>query len=298
MRRATRRRLKWLAVLFLASAVAWFSASFSIGASQAHIAKHAFDLRNSVVPLSTSSISDPNDVQHWGTAFVVDNDGTLVTADHVVSDLKALIASRHDQDGAPYLSFTARQAKNKSSYDSIPVTVVAERPEIDLAILRMPQLWAHQINRMGEDFVHFEPLPIDTRSEPAIGETVRIAGYPELLPYVDAEARGFQTPDIPGLVMSLHLDPIVTTAHIAGASRLMSAPSQQTSWHMNTKQSFLILDHECPPGGSGGPIISIATQRVVGVAVRSAANGYCFAVKAVDLNAALSDAKKTAIAAP
>jgi S1-C subfamily serine protease len=262
-----------------------------------HLTERPIDLRESVLPLSTNSILDTNDSQHWGTAFVIDREGTLITADHVISDLKALIASKQNQGETSFLVVTARQT-NKLSFSGIPVTVVAEKPELDLAILRIPSTVIEQSRRPGESFFHFEPLSTDSRSEPIIGESVQIAGYPQLTPYLDAEMSEFRTQDIPGLVLSLHTDPIVTSAHIAGNRRLMSPRSEQTSWRINTKQTFMILDHECPPGNSGGPVISSATKHVVGVAVRSDTRGYCFAVKAVDLNGVLSNIKNVATAAP
>jgi S1-C subfamily serine protease len=238
--------------------------------------KHSLgDFRDSVLPVSTNT-SNPDDAASWGTAFVVDSKGTMLTADHVVRALQGIVAARSPEKVS--LMVTAQQSNSRNLYQGDLVTVVSENEDLDVAILRYSG---------PHDYIRLSPLELDDRTDIPVGESVQIVGYPSIFPYEKNEAEAFTRETMPVLVFALQSNPIVTFTQVGGITGLLTPPSEKTNWHMNTKEDFLTLDHPGAPGNSGGPVISARTGKVVGMFVRTHPLGYSFAVRAKDLKKVL-----------
>jgi S1-C subfamily serine protease len=237
------------------------------------------DMRPAVLPLSTNSITDAQDAQHWGTAFAVGNTRTLVTADHVVRDLSQLIQSRSPVEPREFLTVLVKEGGLQPSYTSVPVEIVTENRDLDLAILKFTTPMSSKASP-----TELDSLEIDADSEMEPGDPVDIMGYPLLSPYSSDEFARFQPSELPALILSFRLAVVVTPAHIAGSTRVLNSAQQDPRGHITTKQQLLILDHPAAPGNSGGPVVSGHTGKVVGVVVRTNAFGYSFAVSAHDLS--------------
>ena len=249
------------------------------------------DFHFSVFALGTNHILTA-DAGHWGTAFLVDDEGTMVTAQHVVKDLLAVNQARKLQqpDALVYLSvsiFDLREMPKQNRSWSIAVEVVMQREDLDLAILR-PMRPLSELKKSA-NAPPVEPLEIDNRDDLPIGEPFIVVGYPVVAPYTNDEVTQFSPSDMPALAFSQRVDPVITPAALAGYSRTLTPQTMNPKGRSETKQVFLLLDHASAPGNSGGPVISKTSGKVVGIQARTNAFGYSFAVRAADLRQLLKE---------
>lgn len=268
-------RNRWCFVAAL-STLLFVGLAYARGARPRELSLHPF--RNAVLVLSTNQLLDSQPVLVWGSAFVVDDRGTIVTADHVVKDLQKVLAAR---PGA-FMTATLQQIDVDGS-DADQVTLLTENENLDIAVLKFSSV-PHR--------PHFElePLSLDARPTIPVGEHVKLVGYPNLLPYSNKELEAFPEEAIGALVLALDLDPIVTFTQVDGVAYLMTIRGENANLQLDRKETFLVLNHPAGPGNSGGPVISSQTGKVVGMVVRTNAFGYSYAVKASDLSTVIAAA--------
>lgn len=242
------------------------------------------DFALSVFAVGTNHILT-TDAGHWGTGFLINDDGTIVTANHVILDLLAVVQARKALQPADeaYICVTVFDLRSHTSW-TIPMSTVTQRADLDIAVLRpmnkdpwgklSPPPW--------------KPLAIDSRERPSEGERVEFVGYPNLMPYTPEEGRAFSLRDVPQLAFSQRIVPKITGANIAGFSQALFPEAFRATTPDRTRQSFLLLDHTSVPGNSGGPVISMENGQVLGVVTRGDGRGYSFAVRARDLRTILA----------
>jgi S1-C subfamily serine protease len=203
---------------------------------------------SSVFVIGTNHILT-DDMKHWGSAFLVDSSGTIVTTNHVVKDLLTVNQARRTKQpaDAAYICVTVLQRGPQGNRSwTFPVDVVMQREDKDIAILRPSQSsWG----AIGPP--QWQPLEIDSRKELPYGEPVIVVERP------------FSPRDIHGGAFSEKIHPMVTAATVSGYSEAPNRGATQTSYtYENIKQVFLLLDHSSARGNNGGPVISKTTGKL------------------------------------
>jgi S1-C subfamily serine protease len=167
--------------------------------------------------------TSPTDIEKWlGTGFLVDNQCTFVTAKHVVElgDKEHLVI-RFQQPQHPELVIT------------LPIKVIYEDPDKDLAFLRIDKI-GNKPCLSGE--LHVFSLLQDLEWTSLVGEPVWIIGHPSIF--------GDKQIDIPILRRGIIASTEIVDSH-------------------NGK--LILLDLFGVPGFSGSPVILQKTGQVVGV---------------------------------
>jgi S1-C subfamily serine protease len=269
-------------VLFLAVAIC----ATGLESSRAQTPR-TFDFHYSVFALATNTSSWAEaDADLWGTAFVIDRQGTMVTANHVVKDLLSIVRARV-QEGHSGAVLCVNMHTSNSSSVSIPMKVLVQREDVDIAVLR-PLVPVGSPEHPGYT-PPFQPLDLDGRGAVNITETVYIVGYPiNAAPYLPAEQKEFPVGSERFLTLMLQTDPIVTTANVVGVSLRLGPPTVETKGRYLVNEGFFLLNHPGGPGNSGGPVISAQTGKVIGIFTRTG-KGYSFAVPTTLLPAILKD---------
>lgn len=251
---------------------------------------YRLDFHYSVFALATNTWSwNDSDADHWGTAFVVDRQGTILTADHVVKDLLAIVEAHIQQGHSGATLYIHMHWQNGGR--SVPLKVVLQREDLDIAVLQ-PLVPIDSPERHG-DAPPFEPLDLDPRAQVNITEPVYIVGYPiNAAPYLEEEKREFPPGSDKFFSLVLQTDPSVTTATIAGVGHRLAPPTAQTKGRYLINQNFLLLNHPGGPGNSGGPVVSAQSGKVIGMLTRSS-GGYSFAVPTAEITAVLNELRAT-----
>jgi len=171
---------------------------------------------------------------------------------------------------------------------SIPLRVVLQREDLDIAVLR-PSVPIGSPERRG-DAPPFEPLDLDVRTAIRSTEPVWIVGYPiNAAPYLQEERAQFPAGSEKFNALVLQTDPTVTTATVAGVGHRLGPPSEQTKERYLINQDFLMLNHPGGPGNSGGPVISVQTGKVIGMFTRCEPSGHSFAVPIAQVATVLNE---------
>jgi serine protease Do len=213
---------------------------------------------------ATFALSAPDKKRHGfptplGTAFMISQEGVLLTAAHVI---RAAVEERGAELGDCVLESEVRFEKGsfvrRACYGGIEL--LRMHPNYDLAILKASwdknrqQSWL--ASRKGFPF-----LKVSARSLEE-GEPVYSVGYPlsEATVVEGPAVMGNVTFGGPGVVVGFsHLCPRVTSAIVASTVHFtgpMATDAPPVSY---------VLDKALNYGNSGGPIISVSTGNVYGV---------------------------------
>ncbi len=249
-----------------------FCCAVGLGGSSAAQWK-SFDFHYSVFALAWNE----DDASAWGTVFVIDHQGTMLTANHVVKDVLAAA----QRSGHPQPTLGVNMHFQGGSGRWVPVKIVLQRDDLDIAVLR-PAVPIGSPERHG-DAPPFQPLELDER-QVNITEPVFIVGYPiSASPYLGEEMNQLAPYSKKLWTLMLQIDPLVTTATVAGVAHRVGPPTAQNKGRYEVLQDYLVLSHPSGQGNSGGPVISVQTGRVIGVLTRGRdadKEGYSFAVLA------------------
>ena len=253
---------------------------------------YRFDFHYSVFVVSTNTwVWDEEDVNHWGSAFAIDRQGTILTANHVVKDLLPIVEKRrgegHEAACIQVTMFARGGSQSGYVSYSMPLKIVLQRDDLDIAVLR-PARPLTELNKYANTFP-FETLDLDNRTV-NLAEPVYIVGYPiNVRPYLEEEIREFPPGSEKFVALVMHTEPIVTTATVAGISSRLGPPTAETKGRYLVNEQYFVLNHPGGNGNSGGPVISVQTGKVIGLFTRSEQRGYSFAVPAAYITAVLND---------
>ncbi|MCP3978037.1 MAG: trypsin-like peptidase domain-containing protein [bacterium] len=167
-------------------------------------------------------VADGGIALNWlGTGFLVNSDCTIATARHVL-------------EGVPRdnLMIRAFDPKREDRVVTLPVRIVAESAERDLALLRVGSSLGGRCALAGVAAPKLAAAPLGPE---LTGEPVMLAGFPVL--------EGEQPRDVP----------ILRAGHISSAELQVEG------------RPMLLLDLTGVPGFSGAPVLLQRTGEVVGV---------------------------------
>jgi hypothetical protein len=164
----------------------------------------------------------------------------------------------------------------------MPIKVVVQRDDLDIAVLR-PLIPIGSPERHGTA-PPFQPLDLDSRVQVNVTEPVYIVGFPvNVEPYLKEELD--QLNPVPNSLkvreLMLQLDPLVTTATVAGVAHRLGPPNVENKGRWLVNLNYLVLNHPSGHGNSGGPVVSEKTGKVIAVLTRgkdSDKDSYSFAV--------------------
>ena len=215
------------------------------------------EIRSAIVQIRTLTPTTRKSYPH-GTAFLVNLDGQLITARHVITEGAEF--ARRLGDGsfvAAGMMYDNTEAERDRAF-GVNFTVVAEDEANDLVLLRLAVNPAKgELRKLaqaqGVDKVpKVSAVKIDSR-RPTEGARISVSGFP-----FDAPALVTNS----GWVASAWHSNFVTTP--AGRKKL----------------DIYIADAAVNPGNSGGPVYLIQGVRVIGVAVAKQGEGFAYIVPA------------------
>jgi len=276
-RYSRKRAPKWMLAAFSVSIALSAPILGSDGQRETHKKRGVqTEYGQSVFPVVINAMMDSRTALDCGTGFFINKDLKILTADHVIKKLLARIETERAHSNR--LLYITAVLIRVGGGATLPLTVVKEDADLDLALLKPTDL----------NFpLQAQPLEIET-TPAQVGDELEAIGYPLLLPYTQSEATSeFSGDDSTLLAMTARLKPIVTYTRPVGwiplISRLAPLPSDSSMRVKSFNQvNLMILDHALMPGNSGGPIVSVLTGKVVGIAPRTS-GAYSFAVGAPDL---------------
>lgn len=243
---------------------------FAAGPGGSSAAWEKFDFHYSVFALAWNE----DDASAWGTVFVIDHQGTMLTANHVVKDV--LAAAKKSGHAQPTLGVNMHFQGGSGRW--VPVKIVVQRDDLDIAVLR-PLVPIGAPARHG-DAPPFDPLELDGQSEIRLTESVYIVGYPvNARAYLPEEQAVLPPGSTKFVAQMLQTDPLVTTATVAGVSHRLGPPTAENKGRYGSAEDYVILNHPAGHGNSGGPVISVRTGKVIAVYTRTT-EAYSFAVAA------------------
>lgn len=185
-------------------------------------------VKNSVVAVGTYNIKNKPRTQFYGSGVLIDSEGLIVTANHVIHAL-----SRNMQRDFLRV-FLYRDPKSKG----YPVKVIAQSNRYDLALLKCE----------GTDFPYLET---DKERQLKEGERIAFCGYPYGM------ILGLYPTTHQGIISSIspNILPVADTAEL----------NAQTVRALSTKYDIYHLDAVVYPGHSGGPVFDPETGKLLGI---------------------------------
>ncbi|MGA2404498.1 MAG: serine protease [Syntrophobacteraceae bacterium] len=208
------------------------------------------------VKLEPSQMKGPGSpIRPLGSGFFIDSEGYVITARHVIHpDLT--IALNQLRVGLPMTSFGESQAKFTftGSFQLVPVEVVDEDEKHDLALLKVLQNpFKNQVRPMiSVDGKDITPLIVSVSSvdpqRPKDGTQIAISGYP-----------------LPGQELITNVGYIASSQGITQVQ--VPIPNAPPGFTIIDILDVYYADVRVNHGNSGGPVYSVETGKIIGVAV-------------------------------
>lgn len=196
-------------------------------------------IRPSVFQVRITDSANPLASQVLGTAFLVSNDGWLVTAKHVVDTGASLMTLPTHALSAAFAieNIDTPALKMRANFIGTSVTVASTDAENDLALLHLdkPPAPASVVMTGDGSTVVSEPAAVTLAIDrPMDGEPVAVSGYP------------------------LNEAALVTNVGVVASS---------WAWDDSNHNDRFLGDFTANPGNSGAPVYRVADGGVIGVCV-------------------------------
>lgn len=202
---------------------------------------------NGAAAVTLDGQGPPVESFYTGTGFVV-GDGLLMTNRHVALpwDFDEAAAGLIKEGLTPVmLRFMTYLPSIK---EGLVTEFVAASDDDDIAVLRVPALRGR-----------VPALPLAARA-PQAGEEVLVMGYPLGLRALMARSGAAVVAEV---MESKNLDAWSATATLAAGGNILPLASRGIVGQVN--KSYLVYDAETTHGGSGGPVLLIASGEVVAI---------------------------------